>query len=609
MASRGRRGRPQLNPGFGKPDTKDGTTVHPTILKQARKSGQLNLSGRSFTSVPESVWNLYTDVPEESKDVSLDNSEDRWWDSAELTKLILASNWLVTLSENLANFGALTVLDLHDNRLESLPKAIGGLKYLQKLDISRNKLYELPECVTEAVSLRTLLLAHNQISRIEERIGNLSNLEHLDTSDNQLLSLPRRIGHLSRLSKLNASNNKIQRLPPEVGSMFGLRYFDLTHNDLGELPNELGQLLYLEQLYVRHNHLADIPLLSQCSKLKELHLGNNRIQRITTEHLECLKSVTVLDLRDNQLAFLPDSISLLEGLERLDLSNNDLPGLPFTLGLIVSLKSIVLDGNPMKSIRRDIIMRGTMELKKYLQSRLEDPKPPPISSQGLETSQGKSGIVGGKGDGVSAHDMHTSKLLDYSGKQAVEVPLDVWAVAEKSAVMTVDISKNKFSALPDNLMLLQDTLKVLNLGFNRFSTLHPDISLFMNLVSLDLRNNSLSELPADMESLENMRDVFLSYNRFTCIPPVLFELKKLEILFMDNCKIDTVDAAGVCSLPRIGTLDLQNNNISQVPPELGNCTQLKSLQIAGNPFRNPRPAVLAKGTLALLEYLRNKIVS
>ncbi|XP_021354687.1 leucine-rich repeat-containing protein 40-like isoform X2 [Mizuhopecten yessoensis] len=547
MATRGRRGRPVLNPGFGKEDTKNGSTIHPTILKQARKSGQLNLSGRSLATVPDAVWSLYADVSEESKDVSLDNSEDRWWDSAELTKLILASNWLTSLAEGLSNFGALTVLDLHDNRLESLPEALGGLKNLQKLDISRNKMFELPECVTKAVSLRTLHMAHNQVARIDERIGNLNNLEDLDVSNNQLQALPRRIGHLSRLSKFNASNNKIQRLPPDVGAMFGLRYCDLTHNQLGELPNNLGHLLYLEQLYVRHNHLADIPLLTQCSKLKELHLGNNRIQQITMAHLECLKSVTVLDLRDNQLTVLPEAITLLEGLERLDLSNNNLIGLPFTLGLIVSLKSIVLDGNPMKSIRRDIIMRGTMELKKYLHNRIDEPKPPPISSQGLESTEGQSGLIGGTGDGVSAHDMHTSKLLDYSGKQATDVPLDVWAVAEKSGVMTVDISKNKFSDLPNNLMLLQDTLKVLNLGFNCFTTLHQDISLFMNLVSLDLRNNSLSALPADMESLENMRDIFLSCNR--------------------------------------------------------------SLLIGGNSFRNPRPAVLAKGTLALLEYLRNKIVT
>jgi len=32
--------------------------------------------------------------------------------------------------------------------------------------------------------------------------------------------------------------------------------------------------------------------------------------------------------------------------------------LPYTLGSLPNLKAIVLDGNPMKSIRRDIIMVG-----------------------------------------------------------------------------------------------------------------------------------------------------------------------------------------------------------------------------------------------------------
>jgi len=58
------------------------------------------------------VWRLNIDVPEESRNVSLENSEDRWWEQAELTKLILASNWLTGLSEDLINFTALTVLDV-----------------------------------------------------------------------------------------------------------------------------------------------------------------------------------------------------------------------------------------------------------------------------------------------------------------------------------------------------------------------------------------------------------------------------------------------------------------------------------------------------------------
>ena len=60
--------------------------------------------------------------------------------------------------------------------------------------------------------------------------------------------------------------------------------------------------------------------------LQDLQLGNNQIQGLTVEHLSSMPAVSMLDLRDNRLAKLPDEITLLQDLERLDLSNNDLSG-------------------------------------------------------------------------------------------------------------------------------------------------------------------------------------------------------------------------------------------------------------------------------------------
>lgn len=53
-------------------------------------------------------------MPEEAKTVAMDNTEDRWWDQVDLTKLILASNALTSLGEGLAQLPALTVLDVSD---------------------------------------------------------------------------------------------------------------------------------------------------------------------------------------------------------------------------------------------------------------------------------------------------------------------------------------------------------------------------------------------------------------------------------------------------------------------------------------------------------------
>ena len=51
-------------------------------------------------------------MPEETRTVAMDNTDERWWDQVELTKLILASNALTSLGEGLAQLPALTVLDV-----------------------------------------------------------------------------------------------------------------------------------------------------------------------------------------------------------------------------------------------------------------------------------------------------------------------------------------------------------------------------------------------------------------------------------------------------------------------------------------------------------------
>ncbi|XP_052774191.1 leucine-rich repeat-containing protein 40-like [Mya arenaria] len=606
MASRGRRPiRPQG--GFGAaPEPKSG--VPASMIKSARQSGQLNLSGRSLTSVPDTVWRINIDVPEEGKTVSMDGGDDRWWEQTDLTKLILASNWLTGVSEDISNLPALTVLDVHDNRLESLPQALGSLQNLQKLDVSRNKLTEVPLCITRLQNLRSLQLEHNQLASLPQEIGALMFLEQLDISNNQLTTVPVSIGHLSHVMRLNISNNKIASLPPEIGCMNGLRELDATHNELSGLPQEVGTLIHLERLYLRHNRLTYLPVLTDCSNLKELHVGNNQISAITAEHISHLPAISILDLRDNKLSSLPDEIVQLQSLERLDVTNNDLAGLPNVLGTVTTLKSIVVDGNPMKTIRRDIVMRGTQEIKKYLRSRIEEPVNIPEGTRnGVQSSEGQSGVIGAGGQGVDAHEVCQMKNLDFSNKKCSKIPEEVIKLAVKGEVTSVNLSKNSFTQLPEGLMLISDFLKELNLGFNKLTSLHTDIGLYFKLTTLDLRNNMLSDLPSDMASLKGLREIYLSFNRFTVFPAVLYDLPKLEIVFANDNKIETIDAAGLKKLSDLATLDLQNNNIGNVPPELGLCTQLKSLQLMGNAFRIPRPQILAKGTLALLEHLRGRI--
>ncbi|XP_033107307.1 leucine-rich repeat-containing protein 40-like [Anneissia japonica] len=574
--------------------------VSAALLKQGRRSGQLNLSSRELTTVPDSVWRINQDVPEEARNVSLDNTEDRWWEQTDLTKLILASNKLLEISNDLRELGALTVLDVHDNLLTSLPDALGELQQLQRFNASHNKLTSVPDSLWHATSLTVLNLQHNLLTELPAGIGELRNLEDLNLSNNKISVISTSIGGLSRLRVLNLAENSLTSIPYSFGMLKNVVSLDLNNNQLGEIPSEIGRMSSLQQLYLRHNRLTHLPLLPDCSSLKELHVGNNRIAEITPKHLEHLTSVSVLDLRDNKVKVVPDEITLLQGLNRFDLSNNDISSLPFKLGTLPHLKSLVIDGNPMRSIRSDIIRRGTVGLMKYLRDRIQEEPVANGSGDSGASEATPSGIIG-------STQVVSGKTLDFTQKKASSIPLHLWEPAQASEVTIVNFSKNVLTEVPENIILLSKSVQEVNLGFNKLSKMPVEMQMMVRLTTLDLRCNALSTLPSEFNSLKEMRELTISSNRFKELPAVIYTWGKLETILASENQVTAIDVASIRSLPKLSTLDLSNNDIGEVPPELGLIESLRSLQLSGNRFRNPRPAVLNKGTVSLLAYLRDRI--
>ena len=99
-------------------------------------------------SVPDSVWHINTEPPK-GQDASWDTKGDeKWWDQVDLSKLILASNQLLELSQDICMLPALTVLDvsldtcglcLHASCLSSLDEnKCGDYLYLYLYFIKQN---------------------------------------------------------------------------------------------------------------------------------------------------------------------------------------------------------------------------------------------------------------------------------------------------------------------------------------------------------------------------------------------------------------------------------------------------------------------------------------
>lgn len=71
--------------------------------------------------------------------------------------------------------------------------------------------------------------------------------------------------------------------------------------------------------------------------------------------------------------------------------------------------------------------------------------------------------------------------------------------------------------------------------------------------------------------------IFRTYLRFTKIPRCVYDLENLEILLAAENKLEEINVSSnaLARLKKLTVLDLANNNISSVPPELGLFTNLR----------------------------------
>lgn len=86
-----------------------------------------------------------------------------------------------------------------------------------------------------------------------------------------------------------------------------------------------------------------------------------------------LQKLRILDLSQNSLQSIPKGFKNVASLAELDLSDNNITTLPPELGLLEdSLQVLRLDGNPLRSVRRTILDRGTKAVLNYLKDRIVD---------------------------------------------------------------------------------------------------------------------------------------------------------------------------------------------------------------------------------------------
>ncbi|KAM5160570.1 leucine-rich repeat-containing protein 47 [Callospermophilus lateralis] len=159
-------------------------------------------------------------------------------------------------------------------------------------------------------------------------------------------------------------------------------------------------------------------------------------------------------------------------------------------------------------------------------------------------------------------------------------------------------------------------LRVLDLSGNALEALPPGQGLgpaeppgLPQLQSLNLSGNRLRELPADLaRCAPRLQSLNLTGNCLDAFPAALFSPGALpllsELAAADNCLREL--SPDIAHLASLKTLDLSNNQLSEIPAELADCPKLKEVNFRGNKLRDKRLEKMVSGcqTKSILEYLR-----
>ncbi|CAG8542096.1 13118_t:CDS:2 [Funneliformis mosseae] len=604
------------------------------IVKQAKSSGRLNISHRSLTEIPEEVWRMYE---VDSKSISIDfggSASDVWYEQVNLIRLVAADNFIKEIDKRIIEFDALAFIDLHNNHLTSLPGEFGELKNLAILNLSTNKFNELPTCLTSLKSLVELQLASNNLSGVlDPTFGNLSKLEILDISQNEITGLPQEISNLKNLRKLFLAKNKLRELPGvALTRMTYLEELEASENLLEIVFKDLnGQeinLQSLKRLDVRQNKLKALDESHDATifhpsvklpKLKELLISLNQIKSLgpllhTTSNLE------ILDIGDNKLSEIPEGLIALKYLKRLDISNNELKHLPAELGLLSTLDVLVWEGNPLRNAPKG--PKSTANLLKTLKDRLitvdldsiEGPTIPERTMSGQHPgrvggrrSSSSAGLKTSGALGTITQQGVASKSLDLSKKNLSNIDqVDLEELTFEPTMVILGF--NTFQAIPIGFQIFQNTITTFKLDHNKFTSFptfdDPSI-VFPNVDTLDLSANQITRLPgeSDHTAFPNLQVFNVNQNRIAELPTKLPFPKLTTFLATSNNLTSIVTS----TFEGMEVVDVSNNNIGHLPPELGNIQTIKTLLVGGNSFRVPRYTIVQKGTEAVMEYLRGRI--
>ncbi|XP_075572502.1 E3 ubiquitin-protein ligase LRSAM1 isoform X1 [Pelecanus crispus] len=178
---------------------------------------------------------------------------------------------------------------------------------------------------------------------------------------------------------------------------------------------------------------------------------------------------------------------------------------------------------------------------------------------------------------------------------------------EAGADDILDISKCELSEVPYGAFATCKVLqkKVLIIHTNNLTSLVPKSCSLLSLITvkvLDLHDNQLASLPADIGQLTSLQVLNLERNLLKCLPQSIGDLAQLQMLNVKGNKLKELPAT-VTGLRSLRTLDISDNMLQELPRVLAHIRTLETLTLDASSMTYPSPDICSAGTESIQQFL------